>query len=68
MHDALNERALITLIIGCGFAVLPRWLPRLKAPMLLRAAGDFAWTFALLIFAMVTVAAGAYSPFLYFKF
>ena len=68
MHDALNERAIATLIIGCGFAVLPRWLPRLRSPFVVRAAGDFAWTFALLIFSMVTVAAGAYSPFLYFKF
>ncbi|MBV9287409.1 MAG: MBOAT family protein [Hyphomicrobiales bacterium] len=68
MHDALNERVIATLAIGCGLAVLPRWLPRLAAPFLLRAAGDFAWTFALLIVSMITVAAGAYSPFLYFKF
>ena len=68
MHDALNERAMATLIIGCALAVLPRWLPSFSAPLALRAAGDFAWTFALLIFSMVTVAAGAYSPFLYFKF
>ena len=68
MHDALNDRAITTLVIGCGLAVLPRWLPRLSAPLAVRAAGDFAWTFALLIFSMVTVAAGAYSPFLYFKF
>jgi alginate O-acetyltransferase complex protein AlgI len=68
MHDALNERAIVTLIIGCGLAVLPRWLPRVPAPLAVRAAGDFAWTFAVLVFSMVTVAAGAYSPFLYFKF
>jgi len=68
MHDALNERAIATLMIGCGFAVLPRWLPRLPSPFVVKVAGDFAWTFALLIFSMVTVAAGAYSPFLYFKF
>jgi len=68
MHDALGERALITLAIGLALAVLPRWLPRLSAPLALRVAGDFAWTFAMLIFSMVTIAAGAYSPFLYFKF
>jgi hypothetical protein len=33
-----------------------------------RASADFALTFALLIFSMITVAAGAYSPFLYFRF
>ena len=38
---------------------------RVKAP---RAPADIALTFALLIFSMITVAAGAYSPFLYFRF
>jgi len=68
MHDALSERALVTLIIGCALAVLPRWLPRVSAPLLMRAAADTGWTFALLVFSMITVASGAYSPFLYFKF
>ncbi len=68
MHDALSERALATLIIGCALAVLPRWLPRVPAPLLVRAAADTGWTFALLVFSMITVASGAYSPFLYFKF
>ncbi len=68
MHDALSERALATLVISCGLAVLPRWLPRWSPPLVLRAAADTGVTFALLIFSMVTVAAGAYSPFLYFKF
>jgi D-alanyl-lipoteichoic acid acyltransferase DltB (MBOAT superfamily) len=68
MHDALNERAIITLVIGCAFAILPRLTPRMSAPLLLRAAADAGWTFALLVFSMVTVASGAYSPFLYFKF
>jgi hypothetical protein len=68
MHDALNERAIVTLIIGCVLAVVPRWLPRWPAPHLLRASADVTWTFALLIFSMITVAAGAYSPFLYFRF
>jgi D-alanyl-lipoteichoic acid acyltransferase DltB (MBOAT superfamily) len=68
MHDALNERAIVTLAIGCALAVLPRWTPRLSAPMIVRAAADMGWTFALLVFSMITVASGAYSPFLYFKF
>ena len=68
MHDALSERAIVTLAIGCAVAVLPRWLPRVSAPMILRAAADTGWTFALLVFSMITVASGAFSPFLYFKF
>jgi alginate O-acetyltransferase complex protein AlgI len=68
MHDALGERAIVTLAIGCALAVLPRWAPRLSAPLIVRAATDAGWTFALLVFSMITVASGAYSPFLYFKF
>ena len=53
MHDALNERAIATLIIGCALAVLPRWLPRFSAPLVaarrgrfrldLRACSSFPW-------------------------
>ena len=68
MHDALNERAIVTLIIGCVLAVAPRWPARWSAPFFVRAPADVALTFALLIFSMITVAAGAYSPFLYFRF
>jgi D-alanyl-lipoteichoic acid acyltransferase DltB (MBOAT superfamily) len=68
MHDALNERAIATLVIGSALATLPRVWPRLSAPLFVRAAADTGFTFALLIFSMITVASGAYSPFLYFKF
>jgi D-alanyl-lipoteichoic acid acyltransferase DltB (MBOAT superfamily) len=68
MHDALSERALATLLVGCALAVLPRWLPRWPAPLILRAAADTTVTFAMLVLSMITVAAGAYSPFLYFRF
>jgi hypothetical protein len=68
MHDALSERAIVTLAIGCVLAVVPRWLPRWPAPFFLRASADVTVTFALLVFSMITVAAGAYSPFLYFRF
>jgi alginate O-acetyltransferase complex protein AlgI len=68
MHDALSDRAVTMLVIGAFLAVAPRWLPRVSAPLPVRAASDFVWTFALLIISMITVAAGAYSPFLYFKF
>ena len=68
MHDALSDRAVTMLVIGCLLAILPRFRLRLSAPQLIRAAADAGWTFALLIVSMITVAAGAYSPFLYFKF
>ena len=68
MHDALNDRAMMTLIIGCVLAIAPRWPARWSAPFFVRAPADIALTFALLIFSMITVAAGAYSPFLYFRF
>jgi D-alanyl-lipoteichoic acid acyltransferase DltB (MBOAT superfamily) len=68
MHDALNDRAIMTLIVGCVLAIAPRWPARWAAPFIVRAPADIALTFALLIFSMITVAAGAYSPFLYFRF
>ena len=68
MHDALNDRAIMTLIVGCVLAVAPRWPAKWTPPLLVRAPADVALTFALLIFSMITVAAGAYSPFLYFRF
>jgi alginate O-acetyltransferase complex protein AlgI len=68
MHDALNERAIATFIIGCVLAVAPRWMPRWPAPFVLRGSADVTVTFALLVLSMITVAAGAYSPFLYFRF
>ena len=59
MHDALNERAIATLIIGCVLAVVPGWLPRWSVPFVLRASADVTVTFALLVLSMITVAAGA---------
>jgi D-alanyl-lipoteichoic acid acyltransferase DltB (MBOAT superfamily) len=68
MHDALNERAIATLAIGCILATTSCRRPRWRTPVLLRASADATVTFALLIFSMITIAAGAYSPFLYFRF
>jgi alginate O-acetyltransferase complex protein AlgI len=68
MHDALNDRVIMTLIIGCVLAIAPRWPAKWTLPFVVRAPADVALTFALLIFSMITVAAGAYSPFLYFRF
>ncbi len=69
MHDALNDRAIVHArhrLPARGPAALPA--ARVGAALLLRAAADTGWTFALLVFSMITVASGAYSPFLYFKF
>jgi hypothetical protein len=68
MHDALSDRVIMTLVIGCVLAIAPRWPARWSAPLFVRAPADVVWTFALLIFSMITVAADAYSPFLYFRF
>ena len=68
MHDALNDRAIMTLVIGCILAIAPNWPAKWTPPFVVRASADVALTFALLIFSMITVAAGAYSPFLYFRF
>jgi alginate O-acetyltransferase complex protein AlgI len=68
LHAALTASVLVPLLAGCALAVLPRWVhlpvwaPRLVAP------ADAVWTFGLLILAMIFVAAGTYSPFLYFRF
>jgi hypothetical protein len=37
------------------------WLP-------VTAVADGVWTFGLLLLAMISVVAGVYSPFLYFRF
>ena len=68
MHIALKPSVVIPLLAGCALAVLPRWL-RLPSPAnSVRAMADAVWTFGLLILAMISVAVGAYSPFLYFRF
>ncbi|HEX3574034.1 MAG TPA: MBOAT family O-acyltransferase [Rhodopila sp.] len=74
MHAALNTNAIVSLLAGCGLAVLPRWVrgdalaSRVRLPAGLFASADAVWTFGLLVLAMIFVAAGTYSPFLYFRF
>jgi alginate O-acetyltransferase complex protein AlgI len=68
-HAALQPAVAFWLILGCAFAIIPQRLKRFPVAVApLRAASDGVWTFALLIFSALWVAAGAYSPFLYFRF
>jgi alginate O-acetyltransferase complex protein AlgI len=68
MHATLSTGLSVLLLTGSALAVLPRWvrLPQLSPS--LTASADTVWTFGLLILAMIFVAAGTYSPFLYFRF
>jgi alginate O-acetyltransferase complex protein AlgI len=68
VHAALTPVLVVALLAGCVLAVAPRWLPAPRLPRPLFALVDTAWTFALLALAMLWVAAGSYSPFLYFRF
>jgi hypothetical protein len=74
LHAGLNTTVIVSLAAGCGLAVLPRWVgltalaSRVRVPAWLFASADAVWTFGLLVLAMIFVAAGTYSPFLYFRF
>ena len=66
-HLALRPTALLALVAGCLIATLPRWI-RLPTTGHLAAAADTGLIFGLLTLSLLTVAAGTYSPFLYFRF
>ncbi len=68
LHMDLQPGNVIALLAGCLLALLPRWtrLPALPAPVV--AVSDTAWTFGVLALTVLYVAAGVYSPFLYFRF
>jgi D-alanyl-lipoteichoic acid acyltransferase DltB (MBOAT superfamily) len=68
MHATLSTGLSVLLLTGSALAVLPRWVRLPKLPPTLMASADTVWTFGLLILAMIFVAAGTYSPFLYFRF
>jgi alginate O-acetyltransferase complex protein AlgI len=68
MHATLDAAVLAPLLVGSALAVLPRWVGPPPLPPILLAPADAIWTFGLLILAMIFVAAGTYSPFLYFRF
>lgn len=62
------DNAAVPLAIGAILAVLPRWvrLPRLPGPV--AAVADAVYVLGLLSLAMLSIAGGTYSPFLYFRF
>ena len=68
VHAALTPSVVLSLVAGCGLASLPRWVRPTSLPPQLVASVDAAWTFGLIALAMIYVAAGTYSPFLYFRF
>ena len=68
MHATLSTGLSVLLLTGSALAVLPRWVRLPKLPPTMMASADTVWTFGLLILAMIFVAAGTYSPFLYFRF
>jgi len=68
MHSALLPGAVMALLAGCAFAVFPRWIKLQSTTGPLMALADSAWFVCLLLLGIVYVAAGAYSPFLYFRF
>ena len=65
---ALQPVVAVALVAGCVLAVAPRWVRAPRLPRPLFAVADTAWTLALLALAVLSVAAGSYSPFLYFRF
>ncbi len=80
MHFALDPVAVFALAVGCVLALVRRWpsaAPLLRprgSGLMLRgratavAAADTGMLLLLLLLAMISVAAGTYSPFLYFRF
>ena len=66
-HLALRPIAFIALVAGCLVATLPRWLPPSR-PGMAPTAADTSFVLGLLALSLLTIAAGTYSPFLYFRF
>jgi alginate O-acetyltransferase complex protein AlgI len=68
VHFALQPTVILALVTGCLLAVLPRWV---HVPANSRAVVgilDNVWVLGLLLLALIWVAAGTYSPFLYYRF
>ena len=67
-HLALNTLSAGALIVGSVLAVAPRVMPRLPLAPSAALLANTAWALALLLLSALFVAAGTYSPFLYFRF
>ncbi len=68
VHEILKPSVEMALVIGCALATLPRWARVPKLGRLVTATADHAFVLGLLALAMTYVAAGTYSPFIYFRF
>ncbi len=67
LHSVLSLSILLPLFAGCGLAFVPKW-PKPQVGDLTFEVARAAWSFCLLVLAVIYVAAGVYSPFLYFRF
>jgi D-alanyl-lipoteichoic acid acyltransferase DltB (MBOAT superfamily) len=65
LDQALGNIAIAALVLGTGIALSP-WRPAVPRPW--QPVTETASTFVLLVLALAFVAAGTYSPFLYFRF
>jgi D-alanyl-lipoteichoic acid acyltransferase DltB (MBOAT superfamily) len=65
---SLQPVVLLALLVGALLAIVPRWVRLAYLPNPTRGAVAGAWSFGLLLLAMLSVAAGTYRPFLYFRF
>jgi D-alanyl-lipoteichoic acid acyltransferase DltB (MBOAT superfamily) len=67
LHSVLSLGVLLPLFAGCILAFSPKW-PKPKVPDVTFEVVRAAWSFCLLVATVIYVAAGVYSPFLYFRF
>ena len=70
VHASVPPVTAPVLLIGCVFAVLPRWvrMSSTQARSLLGQVGLQLSSLAMLALSLLQVASGTYSPFLYFRF
>jgi alginate O-acetyltransferase complex protein AlgI len=69
VHLALNPMTVLPMLIGCVLAVAPRWhIGRGIFPAWSLRFTREATLFGMLLLSLLLVAAGTYSPFLYFRF
>ena len=68
LHGVLSPIALTALSVGFMLCLLPASVSLLRPGVRFAAVFDRAWTLALLLAAVLFVASGTFSPFLYFRF